>query len=90
MVDWHPFEYYTAHSFEKGKHVFTETMRFEALPGGGTRVRDALKMHMPIPRFIRSAAVKYVLITQHHYDQAMALAAQLAHEEFVKNKGGWV
>jgi hypothetical protein len=88
MVDWHPFEYYTAHSFEKGKHAFTETMRFEALPNGGTRVRDALRMHMPIPRFIRRAGVKFVLITQHHYDKAMALAAQLANEEFVKNKGG--
>ena len=31
MVDWHPFEYYTAHSFENGKHVFTETMRLEPL-----------------------------------------------------------
>ncbi len=87
MVDWHPFEYYTAHSFENGKHAFTETMRFEALPNGGTRVRDALKMHMPIPRFIRSALLKYVLITQHHYDKAMALAAQLANEEFNKAKG---
>lgn len=87
MVDWHPFEYYTAHSFENGKHTMTETIRFEALPDGGTRVRDAVKAHMPIPRFIRSAMLKYVLITQHHYDQAMALAAQLANEEFTKTKG---
>jgi hypothetical protein len=87
MVDWHPFQYYTSHSFDNGKHVFTETMSFEALPNGGTRVRDALKMHMSIPRFIRSAMVKYVMITQHHYDKAMARAAQLANEEFSKNKG---
>ena len=87
MVDWHPFEYYTAHSFDKGKHAFTETMRFEALPDGGTRVRDAVKMNMSIPRFLRSAALKYVIITQHHYDKAMALAAQLANEEFAKTKG---
>ena len=87
MVDWHPFEYYTVHSFEKGKHAFTETMRFEALPNGGTRVRDAVKMNMSIPRFLRSAALKYVIITQHHYDKAMALAAQLANEEFAKTKG---
>jgi hypothetical protein len=86
MVDWHPFEYYTAHSFKKGKHAFTETMRFESLPNGGTRVHDALKMHMLIPRFIRSAALRYVLINQHHYDKAMALAAQLANEEFIKTK----
>lgn len=86
IVDWHPFEYYTTHSFENGKHVFTETMRFEALPNGGTRVWDAVKMHMPIPRFMRSAALKYVLIKQHHYDKALALAAQLANEEFTKTK----
>jgi hypothetical protein len=87
MVDWHPFDYYTTHSFENGKHVFTETIRFEALPNGGTRVHDGVKMHMSIPHFIRSAMVKYVLINQHHYDKAMALAAQLASEEFTRTKG---
>ena len=84
IVDWHPFEYFTTHSFENGKHVFTETVNFEALSNGGTRVRDALKMHMSIPRFIRSAMVKYVIFTQHHYDKAMELAARLANEEFTK------
>ncbi len=88
IVDWHPFEYYTAHSYENGKQVSTETMRCEALPNGGTRVCHALKMHMPIPRFIRSPIVKYVLITHHHYDKALALAAKLANEEFTKNKSG--
>jgi uncharacterized protein YndB with AHSA1/START domain len=87
IVDWHPFEYYTAHSFVQGKHVFTETMRFEALPDGRTRVHDALRMHMSIPRFIRSAALKFVLIRQHHYDQAMARAAQFASEEFTRTRG---
>ena len=86
MVDWHPFEYYTAHSFVKGKHVFTETMRFEALPDGGTRIHDALQMHMSIPRFIRRVELKHVMITQHHYDKALALAAYLAHDEFTKTK----
>lgn len=87
MVDWHPFEYYTTHSFQKGKHAFTETIRFEALPDGGTRVRHAVKMNMPIPRVVRRATLKYVLITQHHFDNALALAAQLANEEFARNKG---
>ncbi len=41
---------------------------------------------MPIPRFIRSAMLKYVLFTQHHYDKGMALAAQLANDEFTKTK----
>jgi hypothetical protein len=28
-----------------------------------------------------------VIITQHHYDKAMALTAQLTNEEFIKAKG---
>lgn len=86
MVDWHPFEYYTAHSFDNGKHVFTETMRLEPLPNGGTRIHDALKAHMPLPRFIRSTMMKHVMITQHHFDQAIALAAKLAAEELTQAK----
>jgi uncharacterized protein YndB with AHSA1/START domain len=86
IVDWHPFEYYSAHQFKNGKHFLTETISFEALPDGSTRVRDSVKAHMPIPRFICKAMMKYVLITQHHYDKAMALAAQLANEEFAKTK----
>jgi len=42
---------------------------------------------MSIPRFIGSAALKYVMITHHRYDKVMALAAQLANEEFTKAKG---
>lgn len=86
MVDWRPFDYYTAYSMEKGKHVFTETMRFEALPNGGTRIHDVLKMHASIPRFIRGPMLKHVLITQHHFDKAMALAVQLANEEFTQTR----
>jgi len=85
-MDWHPFEYYTTHSLENGKHTFTETVHFEALPNGGTRVRHAMRMHMPIPRFIRRAGVKFVMITQNHYDEMMVRAAQLANEEFTKAK----
>jgi hypothetical protein len=44
-------------------------------------------MHMPLPRFIRRVALKFVLITQHHYDKALALAAQLANQEFTKTAG---
>jgi len=89
VVDWHPFEYYTTHSFENGKHSFTETVYFEALPNGGTRIRHTMRMHMPIPRFIRRVALKFVLITQNHFDKIMARAAQLANEEFAKTRGGW-
>ncbi|HET9909128.1 MAG TPA: DUF2652 domain-containing protein [Anaerolineales bacterium] len=87
VVDWHPFEYYTIHSYEHGKHTFTETVHFEALPNGGTHVWRAMRMHIPMPRFIRRPAVKFVLITLNHFDKMMVRAAQLAHEEFTKFTG---
>ena len=87
VVDWHPFEYYTTHSFENGRHTFTETIRFEALPDGGTRIHDMMKMEMPIPRFVRRIMAKYVLINQHHFDEKMKDAARMAGEEFAKSQG---
>lgn len=86
VADWHPFEYSTCDSYENGKKTFTETVRFEALPNGGTRVRDMLKMHMPIPRFIKSVMMKYVMINQHHFDKAFETAARMAGEEFERVK----
>jgi hypothetical protein len=87
IVDWRPFEYATMHSFEEGKHTFTETVRFEPLPDGGTRVHDAIKAEMPLPRFIRKAMMKFVMINQHHFDDALRDAARMAGEEFNKAKG---
>jgi uncharacterized protein YndB with AHSA1/START domain len=84
MVDWRPFEYSTADSFDNGKKTVTETFLFEPLPNGGTRVSDLIQMHMPLPRFIRKAMVKYVMVNQHHFDQAIENAARMAGEEYDK------
>ncbi len=86
IVDWHPFEYSTAESFEKDKITFTETFRFEPLPDGGTRVVDLMVMHKILPRFLRRAMLKFVLINQHKYDKALAKAALMAGVEFAKAK----
>jgi len=84
VVDWRPFEYSTADTLENGKKTFTETLRLEPLPGGGTRVIDMLKAYMPLPRFLRSAGLKFVLINQHKFDKALERAAKMAAEEFSK------
>jgi len=84
VVAWRPFEYSTADSFENGKQTVTETFLFEPLPNGGTRIHDLIQMHMPLPRFARRAIVKYIMVNQHHFDQALAKAAQLAGEEYKK------
>jgi Protein of unknown function (DUF2652) len=83
-VDWRPFEYSTADSFENGKKNFSETFYFESLPNGGTHVRDVMRMHMPLPRFVRKILARMVIIGQHHYDQALRVATQMAEEEFKK------
>ena len=82
ILDWRPFEYSTADSFQNGKKTFSETIRFEPLPDGRTRVHDVMQVHMPVPRFLRRMMAKIVIMYQHHYDQALRTAAQLAKESF--------
>lgn len=85
-LDWRPFDYSTADSFENGKKTFTETFRFEPLPDGGTRVIDVMQLHMPGPRFIRRIIARIVILNQHHYEDALRNAAQMAQAEFTKAK----
>ena len=85
-LDWRPFEYSTADSFDNGKKTFSETFRFEPLPDGGTRVHDVMQIHMPMPRFMRRIMARIVILGQHHYDEGLQKAAQLAGEEFAKVK----
>src|SRR5258706_7593979 len=82
MVDWRPFKYSTADSFENGKKMFTETFHLEQLPDGGTRVHDVLQMHTPLPPFIRRFLMKFVMLNQHHYYKAIKQATQMAKAEF--------
>lgn len=86
--DWRPFEYSTCDSFENGKQTLTETIRFEPMPDGGTRVIDIMKTTMPIPRFLRRLMFHNVMIKQHQYDEKLREAAQLAKAEFEKTKNG--
>ncbi len=83
ILDWRPFEYSTADSFENGKKTFSETFRLEPLPDGGTRVYDVMKINMPVPIFLRRLMAKFIILYQHHYDQALRTAAQLAKENFI-------
>jgi class 3 adenylate cyclase len=82
ILDWRPFEYSTTDSFEGGKKTFSETIRFEPLPNGCTRVHDVMQVHMPVPRFLRRLMARYVILYQHHFDQALQEAARLARDSF--------
>jgi hypothetical protein len=81
-VDWRPFEYSTIDSYENGQKKFSETMRLEALPNGGTRLHDYCRIHMPLPRAVRKVIARMVLLKQFRYDQLLHEAAQMAGEEF--------
>lgn len=83
-LDWRPFEYSTADSFENGKKTFSETFRFEPLPGGGTRVHDIMQIHMPLPRFLRRILAHVMLVYSMKYDRLLAKAARMAEDEYNK------
>ncbi len=84
-VDWRPFEYSTVESYENGKKVFKETIRFEPLPNGGTRVHDYAVVVLPLPRWVRRIAAYIVLLKQMKYDKLIEEAARLAGEEYRKS-----
>ena len=85
-LDWRPFEYSTTDSFENGKKTFSETLRLEPLPDGGTRVHNYSQIVMPVPRWLRRIIARQMVINQMKYDQMITKAAELAGEDYKKNK----
>ena len=83
-LDWRPFEYSTVDSYDNGKKVFSETLHFDPLPNGGTRLRDFMQVHVPVPHFLRKVIARMMILGKMHYDQALLQAAQLAGEEYRK------
>ena len=83
-LDWRPFEYSTVDSYDNGKKVFSETLHFDPLPNGGTRFRDFMQVHVPVPHFLRKVIARMMILGKMHYDQALLQAAQLAGEEYRK------
>ena len=80
--DWRPFEYSTVESYDQGKKVFSETVRLEPLPDGGTHVVSYSQIHVPLPRPLRRVVARLMILKKMKYDQMMRYAAQLAGEEF--------
>lgn len=85
VLDWRPFEYSTIELFEGGKKVMTETLRFEPLSNGKTRVHDIMKMEMNLPRLIRRMMGKILARTM-KMQETLQKAARLAGEEYDRNK----
>ena len=83
-LDWRPFEYSTTDSYNNEKKNFSETVRFESLSNGGTRVHDIMQMHMPMPRFLRRMVAHIMMVYVYKYDQVLQKAARLAEAEFTK------
>ncbi len=82
VLDWRPFDYVTGQQQLPGKMIMLETIRFEPLPDGGrTRVYDQIKIHLPLPRWLRRPLVKFML-TQVKYktDEQYADLARLIAE----------
>ena len=87
VVDWHPFEYSTMESYQKGKKTFVETDRFEPLPNDGTRLHIYMQVIMPLPRFARRILARRVILKSMQYDKLLMQAAKLAEEEHLAAAG---
>jgi class 3 adenylate cyclase len=81
ILDWRPFEYSTKELYQNGKKVFTETVRYEVVPDGTTRVADLLQVNISGPRFIRKILARFFFITIYRMDKLLSKAARLAGEE---------
>lgn len=84
VLDWHPFEYSTTETWQKGKKLLTETFRFEPLPDGRTRVHDIIKLEMPLPRLLRRP-VGRIFARMMHMQEMLEKAGQLATEDHRRN-----
>jgi len=81
-LDWRPFEYSTVDSYGNGKKIISETVCFEPLPNGGTRLHDMMQVHMPLPRFLRRIVAYIMMVYFFKYNQHLLKAAQLAETEY--------
>jgi len=86
-VDWHPFDYSTTESYDKGRKMFTETDRFEALPNGGTKMHVLIKLNFPLPRFARKIMARRLMLDTHHYDRMLMETARMAGEQYLAAVG---
>ena len=86
ILDWRPFEYSTAESYDNGKKSLSKTTRLEPLTNGGTRMRETAQMHMPLPRFVRRILARMAMTYIFKYPQLLAKAAQLAEDEYAKSQ----
>ena len=86
-VDWHPFEYSTSESYDKGRKMYTETDRFEALPDECTRMHVLVLLNLPLPRFARRILVKRILLGTYHYDHMLMDTARQAGEQYLAAAG---
>jgi len=85
-LDWRPFEYSTADSYDNGKKNFSETFRFEPLSNGGTRVHDIMQMNVPLPHFLRRIVAHIMMTYLYKYPQLLQKAVQLSDEEMKAGK----
>jgi len=86
VLDWHPFDYSTTDSFQNNRKIFSETFRLEQLPSGGTRLHDIMRLHLPLPKFLRRPVANFMMRYIFKYDKALTKASLLAGEEFEKAK----
>jgi len=69
---------------QNGRKVYTETVRLEAIPDGGTLVVEIIQANFPLPRFLRKIMARFFFLSMYKMDKLLSEAARLAGEEFIR------
>ena len=86
ILDWRPFEYATSESYQGDKKRFTETVRIEGLPQGGSRVHDLIRLKVPLPRWLRRILARMIFVKTYKMDQLLLKVSELAAEDVVRSE----
>ena len=85
ILDWRPFDYVTFETLDRGTTIL-ETLQFEPLPDGRTRLHDHLTLKMPLPAVLRRLTLKFMMLNMMKYDKMLMDAARLLGEELAREK----
>jgi len=83
ILDWRPFDYMTAEQWPNPKIRMVETVRLEALPGGGTRMFDHIKMEIGRAHWLMRPFIRHLITRQVKYksDEIHAGLARMIEAE---------
>jgi hypothetical protein len=83
VLDWRPFDYVTTEQWPMPKTHMLETIQLEALPDGGTRMSNTIKLEMDQAHWLARPVIRHIITREAQYksDEIFAGLAQMIEAE---------